>query len=247
MSVECIHGLEEGLCGSCNPKEVVEVKKVTTTRAPQRKATPAMEASQLVVNVGEQRIYHLTHIRNLEIIVADGSIRADAVPAFDISSELTRELRRTAEVDDGVPVANFVPFFLAPNASLWEELRRGAANPRWSDAARKAPPADFVILASTISAIPGGAVIADGDAGGSLARFASSPADSERMLRRVRQDEYALYEAEALSPGTFPFAEISLIGVANDRARDRVKQLLAGSDYSPKISVYPPWFQHPGT
>lgn len=246
MAAECIHGLEEGLCNSCYPKAgpIVDVKPARrpTTRRTALVAPP----SKLVVNVGEQRIYHLTHIRNLEIIVADGQIRADAVPVLDISSELTRELRRSAAVSDGVSVARYVPFFLVPNSALWEELRRGAANPRWSAAARTAASADFVVLASTVSAIPGAAVLTDGDAGGSLTRFASTPTDSERMLRRIRDDEYALYEAEALSPETFPFAEISLIGVANDRARDRVKNVLKDSYFAPKISVYPPWFQHPG-
>ena len=246
MAVECKHGLEEGLCGTCYPKPNTAVDAKPVRRSTPRRAALVAPPVTLVVNVGEQRIYHLTHIRNLESIIAEGAIRADATPVVDISSELTRELRRSAEVSDGVSVASFVPFFLAPNATLWEELRRGPANPRWSDAARAAQAPDFVLLASTVSAIPSGAVIADGDAAGSLTRFASTPADSERMLRRIRDDEYALYEAEVLAPGSFPFAEISLIGVANDRARSRVKELLAGSGFSPKLSVYPPWFQHPG-
>jgi hypothetical protein len=40
------------------------------------------------------------------------------------------------------------------------------------------------------------------------------------------------------------FDAITLIGVPNDRVRDRVKRLLADSGgHAPKVSVFPPWFQ----
>jgi hypothetical protein len=38
---------------------------------------------------------------------------------------------------------------------------------------------------------------------------------------------------------------VTLIGVANDRVRDEVRGMLKSSAHSPKVSVYPPWFQKP--
>jgi hypothetical protein len=40
-----------------------------------------------------------------------------------------------------------------------------------------------------------------------------------------------------------PLESVTLIGVANDKVRQSVRDLLAGSSFTPKISVYPPWFQ----
>jgi hypothetical protein len=33
--------------------------------------------------------------------------------------------------------------------------------------------------------------------------------------------------------------------VANDKVRSAVRDILTTSDFTPKISVYPPWFQQP--
>ncbi|MFW8746028.1 DarT ssDNA thymidine ADP-ribosyltransferase family protein, partial [Mesorhizobium japonicum] len=96
--------------------------------------------------LGSQRIYHVTHVRNLEMIVIDGAIRADAEPEVDISSPLAREMRRSAPLPSGGTVADRVPFFLSPDAERWREVRDGAAGSHWSDAARSAAPTEFVVL-----------------------------------------------------------------------------------------------------
>ena len=57
------------------------------------------------------------------------------------------------------------------------------------------------------------------------------------MTRRAK------FAAEALAHGSFPIDAVQLIGVANDRVRDTVKDLLADSGFTPKVAVYPPWFQ----
>lgn len=243
---ECIHGFEGTLCDQCFPKEKPEPPKRPTTRSstrPTHRAAGAARPSHPAALVtGDVRIYHITHVRNLASIIAAGELRASAEPIVDISSDLARELRATAEAAPGRPVSGFVPFALTPDSLPWDELRRGAAEPRWSAAARAASPTDFVFLVSTIRSLGDDAVIADGDAAGTYTRFATSADERERMLVRLHNDPDARLSAEALAPDAFDFGAIQLIGVANEPVRDEVRSLLVDSGFVPKVAVYPPWF-----
>jgi hypothetical protein len=188
------------------------------------------------IDPARQRAYHLTHIRNLEAILDAGAISAATPPAVDLSTDLTRELRQTAEVVPGRSVADYVPFYLAPSATLWDDVRRGADDEtRWSAAARAAASGDFVVLVTTVSALGPDAVITDGDAAASLTRFSTGD-DITRALTRLH-DSDGLDAAEVLAPESVPYEVIQLIGVANDRVRDHVRDLT-----STKVAVYPPWF-----
>jgi len=40
-----------------------------------------------------------------------------------------------------------------------------------------------------------------------------------------------------------PFGAIQLVAVANSRGQERVKELLALTEFSARVSIYPPWFQ----
>lgn len=233
---ECIHGLEVPLCDICYPKAVVEKPKPVRTAGPRVNRIAGTTSTKKSLNISEQRVYHVTHINNLESILDADAILADATPNVDLSTELTRELRRTAEVAPGLSVADYVPFYLLPNATLWEDLRGGAQDEtRWSAAARAAASTDFVFLVTTVAALGEGAVVTDGDAAGSLTRFASGD-DRGRMLQHLYDTEHAL-AAEALGRSSVPFSAIQLIGVANDRVRDRVRE------FTPtRVAVYPPWF-----
>lgn len=264
---ECIHGLEAGLCDQCFPKAapVLEIVTAAGQRNARAKAAvtrrAASAASKTVENVGDQRIYHLTHVRNLADILASGALLADTSsewttrPTVDISAQTTRESRRATTVSGlGSPhVADFVPFFLVPNATIWEDIRAETPDHRLSPDARSSSPADFVLLVSTVkqaadhTGADGGIVVTDGDAAHVLTRFAASTESSERMLRKLRADDNAetIVEAELLVKDALPVETITLIGVANDRAREDVRRILKSSEHSPKVAVYPPWFQRP--
>ncbi|WP_146071058.1 DarT ssDNA thymidine ADP-ribosyltransferase family protein [Cryobacterium sp. Y57] len=115
-------------------------------------------------NVDEQRVYHLTHISNLGAILQDGRLLANdaltARPTVDISAPGTRDLRRAARVSgDGRSVAEYVPFFLSPNATVWESVRAEAAeaaDPRLARDAHGSEAFDFVMLVSTVKKINDG-------------------------------------------------------------------------------------------
>jgi hypothetical protein len=263
---ECIHGLEAGLCDQCFPKTapVLEVVTAAGQRNARAKAAvtrrAASSASKTVESVGDQRIYHLTHVRNLVGILHSGAILADSNESFtsrptvDLSSSETRESRRATAVSGlgSANVAEFVPFFLVPNSTMWEDIRSDSHDPRLSSDASGAIAADFVLLVSTVNhaaehTVDGEIVVTDGDAAHVLTRFAASTESSERMLRRLRADDNAetIVEAELLVKDSFPFELVTLVGVANDRMRDEVRAILKSSEHSPKVSVYPPWFQKP--
>jgi hypothetical protein len=193
------------------------------------------------IDVGAQRLYHVTHLRNLRSIVDSGSLRSDGRPEVDVSSVITRELRRSVPVSEGMSVADGVPFYLSPDATLWRDLRSGAGGPRWSDAARRSTPTEFVVLVTTVGALSA-PVLADADAAHSLTRFARDPADQVRMLRRLHSDEAAILSAEVLAPAPVALEAITLVGVANTRARDEVRAVFADTALNPKVAMHPPWF-----
>lgn len=164
----------------CFPKAAPEVAAVVSAISPRvSRARPAARASSrrtagsatakssrgaakpAVDDVGEQRIYHLTHIRNLSDILSSGRLLADASdawgmrPTVDISSARNRETRRNAHVFGAASpsVASYVPFFLSPNASVWESIRAHAADPRLALDAHGSAAFDFVILVSTVKKV----------------------------------------------------------------------------------------------
>ena len=237
---ECIHGLEIPLCDACYPK-AQPVKpvaaRVTRPAAPRAIRGSVATSSRKSIDPARQRVYHVTHIGNLEAILGSGELSARATPVVDLSTDLTRELRATAEVTGGHSVADYVSFYLAPSANVWDDLRRGANDEtRWSAAARSAASADFVVLVTTVAELGSEAVVTDGDAAGSLTRFSTGD-DITRALTKLHDSE-ALGVAEVLALDSVPFTSIQLIGVANDPVRDRVREMT-----SSKVAVYPPWFQ----
>lgn len=261
MADECIHGLEVPLCDICYPKakpEPVRAPAATrprdvrplagpraTSRTPPRRATRPPAGKP--VNLGQQRLFHLTHVDNLEGILIDGVVSAGAIPTIDISAPSTREERRAATVagPGSGAVASFVPFFLTPDARVWSDIRSKTIDPRLSTGVRRFEPAEFVFLVTTVAAAGDGIVLADGDAAAASTRFASTPATEERMLRRLLPDEDAIASAEALVPDRLPLERVTLVGVAHDRARDAVRDLFRQTVFAPRIAVHPPWFARP--
>ena len=237
---ECIHGLEIPLCDACYPKTPPEKPvPVRATRATGARTArvAGVRTSRKSIDPAQQRVYHVTHISNLESILDLDALSVSVPPTLDVSTALTRELRQTAEVSADRPVAGFVPFYLAPSATHWDDLRRGAEDEtRWSAAARAAASVDFVVLVTTVASLGTDAVVTDGDAAASFTRFTTGNEITAALTKL--HDSETLDAAEVLAWESVPFEAIQLIGVANDRVRDRVRELT-----STKVAVYPPWFQ----
>ena len=196
-------------------------------------------------DVSQQRIYHLTHIRNLPAILESGTLIADATPVVDISSPAARETRRTIAVsDEGEPVASYVPFFLSPESDVWDAIRFGANDPRLA-LEEGLVPSDFVLLVSSVSTVAGtNVVIADGDAAHPLTKFETTPDATDRSLRKLRADGETgrIRSAELLIRDSVPFDLITLITVANDRTKAAVRELVDPAGFRTRIAIHPPWF-----
>jgi hypothetical protein len=275
LGEECIHGLDYGLCDACFPKAAPEPALVAAAAKPRvtrprassltspRKPQSSGSLTGPVVDVGDQRIYHVTHVDNLPAILAAGRLLADAGegweerPKVDISSAETRTTRRTIVVSDDhdTSVASYVPFFLSPTSSLWESVRENVADPRLSIDIRDAAASDFVILVSSVKSVidahladederAAAVVVTDGDAAHTLTRFATTRESGDRVLRKLRAEEESvqILAAEYLVRDQVPFELVSLISVANDKARDRVKAIVKDSGFKTRVAVYPPWF-----
>jgi len=181
-------------------------------------------------------------MHNLASIIEADAFRANATPVVDASSPENRHTRRTTAVGDAT-VSDYVPFFLSPNATVWSAIRDQTADPRLSREIRGFPAADFIIMVSTVKvASTMDVAVADGDAGHVLTQFGTTPDSNDRTLRKLRADDGAILAGELLVKGAFPFDQLALIGVANDRARDEVREILQLAAHEPKVSVYPPWF-----
>jgi hypothetical protein len=240
---ECIHGLEAGLCDVCYPKPVpVPVATATTTTRTRAAQPRTAGVGRPDHKVGEQRIYHVTHMNNLAGIIEAEALLANTTPVVDASSPDNREARRDTAVGTAT-VADYVPFFLSPNATVWSAIRSQQADPRLSREIRDLPAAEFIILVSTVKvASTMDVAVADGDAANTFTGFGTTPETNDRVLRKLRADDEAILAGELLVKQSFPFHQLALIGVANDRARDAVKEILQAAAHEPKVAVYPPWF-----
>src|SRR5689334_20424493 len=241
---ECIHGLDEGLCDICYPRTVAASRSTPRAAAirppraaaPSRSRTAPQTQAAPSVLLSAQRIYHVTHVANLEMIAIDGVLRADATPEVDVSSPLVREMRRSAPLASGGTVADRVPFYLSPDAERWREVRDGAAGTHWSGAARAASPTEFVILVADAKSAGDDLVLADGDAAAPATRFAHGLEQGTQQLRRMRSLDPGYASAELLAPSPFPFSAVALIGVPHEPLRDRVRAILREvGGHAPKV------------
>lgn len=247
MADECIHGFEAGFCDICYPAPVPEqIKPVrVSTAGGVRRPNPRVAGAPHVApfSLATQRFFHVTHLRNLQAIMHTGEMRADVDPEVDVSSVTTRELRASVDLADGTNVAQHVAFYASPIAARWAELRDGAIGPHWSDEARAAKAAEFVLLAVPATALGADIIAADADAAAPATSFGHGVADATQLLRHLRTDDPDFLAAEILIPHAVPFDSVALIGVANDRVRDTVRTMLSDAGgYAPKVAVYPPWF-----
>ena len=245
---ECIHGFEPEFCDICTPRRAPEpVRPVRRTapsaeRAPRAPRPAPVRAQRLpTFDPSRHRVFHVVHRDTLAGILADGALRADATPPVDLSTPLIRELRATVPATADERVSDRVAFALSDQASWWRDLRDGALDrTRWSDAARAARHADFVVLVATLGGL-GDVVVTDADAASAVARFARTPEEIARTLARVRAGAGAL-EGEALAAGPVPFESIVLVGVANEPARESVRELLAAHGRRDvRVALSPEW------
>jgi hypothetical protein len=260
-SEECIHGLLGRQCDICFPTVRAEPAprapraaprgstslRSTPSSSPAVRSTPPRAthagAPRPAPDVSAQRVYHVTAIANLPAIAAAGGLVPGATPEVDVSSSSARAARATVSVPGGGSIADHVPFFATLESSAWTHILSGEADPRL-DVPTGLAASDFAVLAASVGdlAARGAVVVADGDATHPLTRFADGSETRARMLRSLERDETGrALDAEVLAAGAVPWDAISVVTVANDRAKRAVAAALAGTTV--RVAVHPPWFQ----
>ena len=263
---ECKHGFELEFCDICSPRSAPEPMKPARRTTPVERApraprsttgTPSPRPAKRpasgsprgpIINTATHRVFHVTHRDTLEWILEHGELRSDTETPVDLSTPLIRELRASVPAtfetatEPATTVAECVSFALSDQASWWRDLRDGALDrTRWSDAARALRPSDLVVLVATLGALPD-AVVTDADAASAVARIARTPEEITRVIARVKAGTGAL-EGEVLVPRPVTFESIVLIGVANEPARDRVREMLSASGREDvRVALSPEWF-----
>lgn len=255
--VECIHGFEDGMCDICFPRVTAEPVSVatTTTKVPRpRKSTrpaggrtPSARASGAPAKVppfASRRLYHVTPLSNLESILLDGAIKPIATgiePDVDVAAPLVRQLRAHRDVGDGRHVDEFVPFAVSPEAERWLELQEGAEQPHWSPAARQLGAADYAVLVAVGRDLGTDLVVADGDAGAAPTQFTIG--DTAPAIARAARFDPEFSAVEVLVAQEVPITALTLIAVANEPARAKVRRMFSDVEgTAPKVVVHPPWF-----
>lgn len=266
--IECIHGLDIELCDICTPRQTPEAqdpapvatrpaKAGAVRAAPTRTAAPRRAPARVAgtrrapaadalpdIELAGLRGHHWTHIDNLEGILSGGRLRAGIDPEVDVRSADHREKIAATTLPSGATVDSFVPFAVSPDATTWDEVRRGADGERWSAAAKATKPTDYVILVAPVSKLGGDLVVADGEATAPLTRFAAGLNEGAALVRRAAIVDPDLLEVEILVPAEVDLHAVTLIGVPNDRMRDRVRTLVqAAGGAAPRVAIYPPWFR----
>lgn len=255
---ECIHGFDDGLCDICFPRIPVVKDDAATTAARGRASATAARRSSARASaktttapvsrhqapIGPRRIYHVTHLNNLESILTEGAITAGAKPNFDLLAPDARVERDGIEVFPGTQLTEFVPFSLSPNATWWNDVRSGAHYSSWSAEARSVPATQYVILVGTVASVGDEVVVSDSDVSGSDPHFGVGPVAGASLLQRTLFADPDLLEPEVLAPRSYSIDDVVLLAVPNEPVRDKVKAMLkAAGGHAPKLAVYPPWFQ----
>lgn len=264
---ECIHGFDIELCDICTPRtpfaspgrgaaasgpasrggRTAPARRESSSRprrtAPTNRPSSIATTSTPALVFSSRRVFHVTHERNLDQILIDGAIVPGATPDLDVSSATARELRASVDAPDGTPVADHAAYYLSADASRWAELRSGAAGAHWSDAARRASASEFVILSLPATALGADVILADNDAAAVSTRFSHGVEAATVALRRIHASDPEFVDVEALTLERVPLDAVALLAVANEPARERVREAFAAVGRTPpKISVHPPWF-----
>jgi hypothetical protein len=199
-----------------HPPDSAAAAEGRPTRPPGRRRLTAKGIRQKLADVGDSGST-TSHTSNLAGVLSRGALLADPARRGRPTGRrhLLRRPRsapRHPRVRSGsLSVAKYVPFFLSPDASVWDGIRAQSDDPRLALDAGASVPFDFVILVSTVrkaldaqagsestdaadaaedesGSVAASVVATDGDATGALTRFGARREDAERVLRTLRAD-----------------------------------------------------------
>jgi hypothetical protein len=201
------------------------------------------------------RVFHFTHLRNLEGIIAEGlwsdaACRRDGLTQVEIGSMGIRERRLHLPVGDIAPggyVGDYVPWYFGPRSPMMFTLSRN--NYEYQEGFD-----EVVYLVSSVSTLIGlgcAWIASDRNASLSLAEFTDSEDElpghvSWDVIKARYWNDYPdgadLRAAEFLVRDTVPWEAIEAVATKTEEARERVEDLVTGLEHTPQVVVRRQWY-----
>ncbi len=208
-----------------------------------------------------QKVYHITHVRNLPQIVQAGVIWADAKRielGLDCEIVGMRKIkyRRLYEIEvnchPGTKVGEYTPFYFCPRSIMLYILHMGN-HPDLSYTEGQGPIVHLQAdLMSTLEWAKGHRVcwaFSDRNAGTPLAKFYNSLDDLDEinwqavaatdfrgmMVKEGKQAEFLMYES-------FPWELVEVIGVRDATVVNTVRRAISQTGHQPPVQVKPQWY-----
>jgi len=196
-------------------------------------------------------IFHITDVKNLPGILAEGGLSSDAVMAERGTEEIGYDhikARRLKQIQipccGGRFVGEFVPFYFCPRSPMLFTVNKGATG---------RPPGCQRTIVHLVSRIAMGLqigrewAISDCNAGTFYASFESrleslSGLDWPAIRAHYWSDKSTQKAAEFLVADSFPWTGFHQIGCHNSEVAEQVRSLLQHQNHQPTVSVEPFWY-----
>lgn len=204
------------------------------------------------------RLYHISHIRNLESIIEKGGIMCDSsmndnhIEHVGIAHKHIKErrARKRVPLDPGGMLADYVPFYFAPRSPMLYAIHTGYVEgySEGQEAILHLVTSVETVLSKRLSF-----VFTDGHAEMAISRFFHDVSDLDQVDWEIMKATYwndtdqdndrsRRRQAEFLVRDFFPWKLIEKIGVMNDEVADRVDDLLSSSARTLVVTVQRKWY-----
>ncbi len=203
-------------------------------------------------------IYHITHIENLPVILAQAGLWCDRESAqrglakIGIAHDHIKERRakRVVPVGPGGTLADYVPFYFAPRSPMLFAIHRNQV------AGYQGGQADVVHLVSSAESVQASGqafVFSDGHADMAISSFFTDLTELKQVDWKMMNEIYwndtesdgdrkRRRQAEFLAHRFFPWSLVSEVGVINEAMAGKMHSLLAGAAHVAVVSVRRNWY-----
>jgi len=203
-------------------------------------------------------IYHITHVDNLERIIASGGLNCDAamctngVQCIGIAHNHIKERRaRTGvPISPGGTLADYAPFYFAPRSPMLYSIHTGYVD---GYAGGQESVLHLVSSAEAVKEKGLKFVFTNGHAVIAFSNFFSDLSDLDKIDWAIMKATYwndtdtdndrkRRRQAEFLVHSFFPWELIEKIGVINEGVARKVRSVLAGLKRKPVVTVQEKWY-----
>ncbi len=209
------------------------------------------------------KIYHITHIDNLESIIADGYLLSDTEMrgqrkplSIEVGNQRIKERRKTLRLKSHpeLKVADCVPFYFGPRSVMLHAIHSKTDSPyRGGQEDIIHLEADFLKVTAVANgnSIPWAFTISN--AGAYVFRdFHNLQNLDEIKWEAVAADLNSKYDdqtkhykqAEFLVKSKFPWRLVNWIGVYSRSVANKVNQIIQSTNQRPSVEIRPDWYHH---